>query len=267
MIRQGFYVVSAGGGGIGLTISREIADRGGIPVILDPFSKPGEGIDKYQYFPCDASDPVQVDSAISELVSQGVPIEGLVNCAGISGPTALVEDIASSEWQEIMKVNVLSCANLYRNIVPVMKKQRRGAIVSISSSCTRNGFPLRSPYVVSKAAVEMMSETMAMELGPWGIRSNVVSPGIVEGARLEEIVRRQAAKQGIDFQEAMQEFTCRTSMKTAVSSNDVARTVRFLLSDDACHISGQKINVCGNFEGYSSEMVVGPARQNGEALG
>src|SRR5690606_15026363 len=113
----------------------------------------------------------------------------------------------------------------------------------------------RAPYVVSKAALEMLSETMAMELGPWGIRSNVVVPGIVEGARIEAVAQAQADTRGISFDEAIAEFTARTSLKTMVSGADIAHSVRFLLSDEARHVSGQKLSVCGNFEGYSSEMV------------
>jgi len=260
MLRQGYYIVTAGGGGIGLEICREISRQGGIPVALDPYSDPGSEGEDFPYFQCDATDSSSVSSIIAQLSGKELAIEGLVNCAGIAGPTGLIEDIAVDDWQQVMTVNVVSAAIMVKNIAPVMKEQRRGSIVAVSSACTRNGFPQRSPYVVSKAALEMFSETMAMELGPWGIRSNVVLPGIVEGKRIDAVAQAQADTRGITYDEAIAEFTARTSLKTMVTGEDVARSVRFLLSDEARHISGQKLSICGNFEGYSSEMVAGFAR-------
>lgn len=257
MLPHGFYVVSAGGAGIGLEIARTIAVHGGTPVVLDPFSDPKSSDNNFIYYQCDVSDDTQVEAAISELEKQGQPFQGLVNCAGIAGPTALIENIEAADWSKVLGVNVISAAVLIKNIAPVMKKQRFGAIVSISSACTRNGFPQRSPYVVSKAALEMLSETMAMELGPWGIRSNVVVPGIVEGVRIEQVAQAQAKTRGITYEAAVAELTSKTSLKTMVSGGDVAASVLFLLSDAAARVSGQKLSVCGNFEGYSSEMVAG----------
>ncbi|SED70552.1 SDR family NAD(P)-dependent oxidoreductase [Rhodobacter sp. 24-YEA-8] len=260
MLRQGYYIVSAGGAGIGLAICREIAAQGGTAVALDPFNAPAETGAGILHYPCDVSDSGQVEALVAELSSGPVPIEGLVNCAGIAGPTGLIDSISAEDWERVLGINVISAAILIKNVSSVMKKQRRGAIVSISSACTRNGFPQRAPYVVSKAALEMLSETMAMELGPWGIRSNVVVPGIVEGVRIEAVAQAQADTRGISFDEAIAEFTARTSLKAMVSGEDIAKSVRFLLSDEARHVSGQKLAVCGNFEGYSSEMVAPFAR-------
>lgn len=255
MLTEGLYIVSAGGSGIGLAISQEIARCGGTPVVLDPFNDPSSIDEKIVYYQCDVSDEPSVSDVVSELSHGSAVIRGLVNCAGIAGPTDLIENIEHGDWLRVMQVNLLSATNLMRNIVPVMKKQRFGSIVSISSSCTRNGFPQRAPYVVSKAALEMLSETMAMELGPWGIRSNIVLPGVVEGPRIEHVIARQSATRGISNEQARHEFTERASMKSMVTAQDVAQSVRFLLSNEARHVSGQKISVCGNFEGYSSEMI------------
>jgi NAD(P)-dependent dehydrogenase (short-subunit alcohol dehydrogenase family) len=248
-------MVTAGGSGIGLAVAREIALRGGTPVVIDPGLSAGSLPSDWLAYASDAADPVTVNTIAKDLLATDLPVLGLVNNAGIAGPTALLEDTTLAEWDRVVRVNLLAAVNCMQSIIPIMKRQRQGAVVMVSSAATTNGFPLRSPYVATKAALEALSGTMAMELGPWGIRSNVVLPGIVAGDRVEAIIASQAARRGLDLDAARQEFTSRTSMKTMVEGADIAEAICFLLSDRARFISGQQIGVCGNFEGYSSEMI------------
>ena len=254
-LAPGYYVVTAGGSGIGLAVAQQIALRGGTPVVIDPSLRAASLPDDWLAYAADAADSTRLAEIVGDMVATGRPVLGLVNNAGIAGPTALLEDTTLAEWERVVQVNLLAAVNCMQNIVPIMKKQRRGAIVMVSSAATTNGFPLRSPYVATKAAMEALSGTIAMELGPWGIRSNVVLPGIVAGDRVEAIIASQAARRGLELEAARQEFTGRTSMKTMVEGSDIAEAICFLLSDRARFISGQQIGVCGNFEGYSSEMI------------
>lgn len=254
-LAPGYYVVTAGGSGIGLAVAQEIAARGGTPVVVDPGLNADQVPGDWLAYPADAADPAALAGIAADMVGTGRPVLGLVNNAGIAGPTALLEDTTLPDWERVVRVNLLAAVNCLQNIIPVMKKQRQGAVVMMSSAATTNGFPLRAPYVATKAALEALSDTMAMELGPWGIRCNTVLPGIVAGDRVEAIIASQAAHRGLALEAARQEFTSRTSMKTMVEGSDIAEAVCFLLSDQARFVSGQQLGVCGNFEGYSSEMI------------
>ena len=254
-LAPGYYLVTAGGAGIGLAVAQGIAARGGTPVIVDPGVNMDQMPGDWLAYAADAADPAALAGIAADMVVTGRPVLGLVNNAGIAGPTALLEDTTLSEWEHIVRVNLLATVNCLQNIIPIMKNQRRGAVVMVSSAATTNGFPLRSPYVATKAAIEALSGTMAMELGPWGIRCNVVLPGIVAGDRVEAIIASQAARRGLKLEAARQEFTSRTSMKTMVEGTDIAEAICFLLSERARFVSGQQLGVCGNFEGYSSEMI------------
>ena len=254
-LASGYYVVTAGGSGIGLAVAQEIAERGGTPVVIDPGLKDGQLPGSWLAYAVDAQDQKALASIAADLAVDERPVMGLINNAGIAGPTALVEATTLAEWERVVSVNLLSAVNCLQNIIPIMKKQRHGAVIMMSSAATTNGFPLRSAYVATKAALEALSHTMAMELGPWGIRCNTILPGIVAGERVEAIIASQANRRGLDLEAARQEFTNRTSMKAMVESADIAEAVCFLLSNRARFISGQQVGVCGNFEGYSSEMI------------
>ncbi len=254
-LTPGFYVVTAGGSGIGLAVAQEIAARGGTPVVIDPGLNAEHLPGDWLAYAADAADSAALSGIVADMVAAGRPVLGLVNNAGIAGPTALLEDTTLAEWDRVVRVNLLAAVNCLHNIIPIMKSRRQGAVVMVSSAATTNGFPLRSPYVATKAAIEALSGTMAMELGPWSIRCNVVLPGIVAGDRVEAIIASQAARRGLELEAARQEFTSRTSMKTMVEGGDIAEAICFLLSERARFISGQKLGICGNFEGYSSEMI------------
>ena len=111
---------------------------------------------------------------------------------------------------------------------------------------------MRLPYAVSKKAVIGLTETLAMELGPFNIRVNSVLPGIVEGNRVRRVLKDREEATGIPASEILKLAVSSTSMRSSVSEQEVADLILFLGSDKARHISGQIISVCGNFEGHRS---------------
>ena len=118
----------------------------------------------------------------------------------------------------------------------------------MSSVVGRLGMPLRAPYVASKWAVVGFTKTLAMELGPHGIRVNAILPGAVEGARQTAVVRAKAKAIGVSYTELEAELLKATSLRKKISSQDVANAITFLCSEAGSSISGQSISVCGNAE-------------------
>jgi 3-oxoacyl-[acyl-carrier protein] reductase len=119
----------------------------------------------------------QVDRAVSETVERFGRLDVLVNNAGISRHRPL-EEMSVKMFESVMKVNVTGTFICCRAVTPIMKQQKRGKIVNISSLGGRTGRPgVAVNYAASKAAVIGLTQTLARELGPSGIRVNAIAPG------------------------------------------------------------------------------------------
>jgi NAD(P)-dependent dehydrogenase (short-subunit alcohol dehydrogenase family) len=130
----------------------------------------------------------------------------------------------------------------------MMKRQRGGAIILTSSTAGLYGFPNRSPYCASKWALNGLMKTLAMELGPFGIRANSICPGAVEGGRMESVLEKEAALKKTTRDALYRGYAQGTSLRAFVRAEDVAATALFLGSDAAAMISGQVIAVDGHTE-------------------
>lgn len=175
-------------------------------------------------------------------------IDVLANFVGIAGPRALLEEISDEDWQASMQVNVAGTFYTMRAVAPGMKRRRSGAIVNISSASTRTGIPGRTPYVVSKYAVEGLTRNAARELGPFNVRCNAVLPGALKNARMDFVIERVAMARGITPADCEAEFLRYSSMRTRIAQQEIADMVVFLSSDRAPHVTGQLIEVSGGHE-------------------
>ena len=110
------------------------------------------------------------------------------------------------------------------------------------------GYPNRAPYAAAKWAVIGLMKTLAMELGPFGIRANAICPGSVEGPRMEGVLAREAAAKGMTRDQVYAGYAAGTSMRSFVEARDVAEMAVFLGSDAARMVSGQVIAVDGHTE-------------------
>ncbi len=168
--------------------------------------------------------------------------------AGIAGPTAAVEDIALEDWRNCVSVNLEGAFLAAKFAAPIMKAAGRGSIVVTSSTAGQHGYPFRAPYAAAKWAVIGLTKTLAMELGPYGVRANAICPGAVEGARMEGVLAREAAAKGMTRDEVYEGYAAGTSMKRFVEAEDIANMAVFLASDAARLVSGQVIAVDGHTE-------------------
>ena len=174
-------------------------------------------------------------------------LDVLVNNAGISGPTAEVEDIDPADWDQTIAVNLNGHFYCTRKAIPLLKKSR-GSIISIASTVAFMGCPGRAPYTASKWAIIGLTKTLAMELGPHGIRVNAICPGSVDGDRVEGVIERDAESHGVTAKEIRDVYLRQSSLRTFTKPEDVANMALFLASDLASNISGQAIGVDGHTE-------------------
>ncbi|AZV77415.1 SDR family oxidoreductase [Parasedimentitalea marina] len=168
--------------------------------------------------------------------------------AGVAGPTAKVEDVALADWQACVSVNLEGAFLAAKYAAPLMKAAGTGSIVVTSSTAGQFGYPNRAPYSAAKWAVIGLTKTLAMELGPHGIRANVICPGAVEGPRIEGVLEREAAAKGMTRDEVYDGYASGTSMGRFVEASDIANMAVFLSSDAARLVSGQVIAVDGHTE-------------------
>jgi NAD(P)-dependent dehydrogenase (short-subunit alcohol dehydrogenase family) len=128
----------------------------------------------------------------------------------------------------------------------MMKRQEAGVMLLTSSTVGYFGYPHRAPYAAAKWAVLGLMKTLAMELGPHGIRANALCPGAVEGPRMEAVMDREAATKGMTRQQIYEGYASGTSMRTWVTGADIANMAVFLASPEARFVSGQVISVDGH---------------------
>jgi len=189
-----------------------------------------------------------VQTAFSKILDQFGHIDVLVNCVGVPGPTAALEDIDIQEWNNVFAVNVSGVFHCMKMVTPSMKARKSGAIINYSSSSTNVGLPNRTPYIASKSAVEGLTHTAARELGPYNIRCNAILPGVIDNERMQSIIEQNAQKENITVAEMEQKYLKYVSMRTKISPEELADLTVYLASDAARHLTGQMIELSGLLE-------------------
>lgn len=196
----------------------------------------------------DVSDEAGMAALFADLETEWGGLDVLCANAGVAGPTALVEDVELEDWKACVSVNLEGAFLAAKFAAPLMKRQGSGAMVLTSSTAGIYGYPNRAPYAAAKWGVIGLMKTLAMELGPFGIRANAICPGAVEGARMEGVLEREAAAKGMTRDAVYAGYASGTSMRSFVEAADVANMAVFLGSDAARLVSGQVIAVDGHTE-------------------
>lgn len=247
--RAARVLITAGGSGIGRAMAEGFAAAGHqvwvTDVNADSLSDLPAG---WQASVVDAADEGSVAALFAEVREQWGGLDVLCANAGIAGPTALIEDIALEDWRKCVSVNLEGCFLAAKYAAPLMKAARAGSIIVTSSTAGQYGYPNRAPYASAKWAVIGLMKTLAMELGPYGVRANAICPGAVEGPRMEGVLEREAAAKGMSRDQVYEGYASGTSMRSFVEARDIANMAVFLGSDAARLVSGQVIAVDGHTE-------------------
>ena len=188
------------------------------------------------------------EDAMAAVIAEAGPLDVLCANAGIAGPTALIEDIDLADWRQCVSVNLEGAFLAAKHAAPAMKAAGKGSIVLTSSTAGQYGFPNRAPYASAKWAIIGLMKTLAMELGPFGVRANAICPGSVEGPRMDGLLDRESAAKGIDRDALYEAYVLGISMRSFVRASDIADMAVFLGSEKARMVSGQVIAVDGHLE-------------------
>jgi NAD(P)-dependent dehydrogenase (short-subunit alcohol dehydrogenase family) len=251
---QGLRVlVTAGAAGIGRAIAQTFALHGARVHICDADQAALEACGSAQpdisRSLTDVSRVDEVNRLFADVTRELGGLDVLVNNAGISGPTAKVEDILPADWERCIAVDLNGMFYCTRLAMPLLKangRERGGSIVNLSSVAGRLGFGMRTPYAAAKWGVVGFTKSLALEAGPDGIRVNCIQPGDVEGERINRVIQAKAEAFGVSFEQQKQSLLDTISLRSFVSAQDIANMALFLASDAGKHISGQALSVCGD---------------------
>jgi NAD(P)-dependent dehydrogenase (short-subunit alcohol dehydrogenase family) len=250
-------IITAAGAGIGREIATRFADEGAQVHVCDVDQ---QGLDHFRsqhpdISPArvDVADEAAVDAWLRNALSELGGCDVLVNNAGISGPTAAVEEMTLDTWRQCLAINLDAQMLTCRRVVPVMKAQRSGCIINMSSTAGLFGCPFRTPYAAAKWAVIGFTKSVAAEAGPFNIRCNAICPGSVDGDRMDRVIAAEAAKTGKSQDKVRAEYASGTSLRRFAKASEIADLCQYLASDAAKFISGQAISVDGHTETYHSE--------------
>lgn len=229
-------VVTGGGRGLGRTIARRLLEAGLRVVVtgrdadvLERAAAEIGGGDRILAVPCDVSDSAAVDELRARVEAWAAPVTVLVNNAGVPGPTASLVDVEPDAWDAVMAVNVRGVYLCCRAFLPGMVERGDGDIINVASVSGKRPLTRRTPYCASKMAVIGLTRTLAVEVGPAGVRVNTLSPGYVRGPRMQGVLEREASATGESLDDIEREFVSRTALQRMVEEDEVADAVMALL--------------------------------------
>ncbi len=245
-------LITAAASGIGRATAQAFLDAGAKVYICDVDAKALEktlkGEMRLAGMVADVGDEAQVGALFKAALGHLGGLDILINNAGIAGPTALVEDVSLADWRRCLSVNLDGAFLCARQAAPILKKQKSGSIINLSSTAGLFGFARRTPYCSAKWAIVGLTKTLAMELGPYGVRCNAICPGAVEGDRIDGVIARDAEARGLTEAQVREEYTRGCSLRTMIKAEDIASAMLFLTSAAGAKITGQAVPVDGHTE-------------------
>lgn len=192
----------------------------------------------------DLREPDAARNMVEKVMGEFGRIDILVNNSGAEGPIMPVSEMDPAGWDELLAVNLtgaMLCSRyaLEKSMIP----RKSGNIVNLASAAGRKGLPNRSPYCSSKFAIIGLTQSLASEVGHYGIRVNAIAPGAVEGERIERVSKIAAKNLGVPYKKIVESSNARSALGRMVTPEEVASLAVFLASDWSSGITGQTINI------------------------
>lgn len=242
-------LITGGGSGIGRAVALRLAREGCDIALLEIAKATAESTAaevkavgrKATVAEGDVSNPASVKAAVDALNGQGAPFDILINNAGIARLGSMLT-ISEKDWRDTFAVNVDGIFNVTRAVVPGMVERRGGAVVNLASWLGRRGYPPFAAYAASKFAVVGITQSLAPEVAPAGVRVNAVCPGLIVGTPMRAQLDATAAAAGLPPAE---ERAKTIPLGRTGTAEDVAGVICFLCSDEAAYVSGACYDVTG----------------------
>lgn len=246
----GIAIVTGAGSGIGAAISRELAARGHVVVPTDvdegAAARTGDACGSPAAYGLDVTDARQVADVVATIVGRHGALRTFVSNAGISKMRRFL-DVTPAELDATLSVNlrgVFLCGQVAARAM--VAGGSGGVIVNVASMAGKQGkVPFLSDYVASKFGVVGLTQAMAVELAPHGIRVNSVCPGYVATPMQDRELAWEADLRGSSVEEVRRGYVADTPLGRLEEPADVAKVVAFLAGDDSAFVTGEAIAVNG----------------------
>ena len=196
----------------------------------------------------DVTDEDQMQHFFAQVTERFAGVDIFISNAGTGGPAGPLDELQYDAWQACLSVNLNGAFLGARWASEMMRAQGAGVILFMSSSSGLHGVPMRSPYVAAKWGLIGLTKTLAMELGPSGVRVNAICPGAVEGDRMQHVLEIEANATARSLEEIRQQYSQGVSLRRFVSPEDIADMAVFLSSEAARQVTGQALAVDGHTE-------------------
>lgn len=237
-------VTGAAGAGIGRATARRLAAAGASVVVTDVHERrtneTAEAL--HAEFPSvrvagkllDGGDAAAIARVVAEVRDELGPIDVLVNNAAVN-PFGEVDTLSVEDWDRCVAVDITGPWLLIKAVLPDMKQKGGGVIINVSSVAAYTAPEREAPYAAAKAALHSLTRTVAREAGPYGVRCNVVAPGLIWTRFMEK------------YEEQFRPEVERTPLRRWGTPEDVADVVLFLASDQSRFITGEALTVSGGW--------------------
>ena len=243
VLNQKVAIVTGAGQGMGAAIARLFADNGAMVVLNDIAEESVRMVTeeinsaggKAVYIIGDVTDEKDVQKTVALAVKEFGSVHIMINNAGVLFPTPL-EDISTEEYDLVVDVSMKGCFLYSREVAPIMKKQKWGRIINMSSSAGRSVSTLGGcHYTAAKAGMLGLTRSIARELAPFDITVNAVCPGLIDTEMVDKEVTPERLKQYLDS----------FPIPRLGTPLEAAHTFLFLASEEAAYITGASIDING----------------------
>ena len=253
-LKDRVVVITGAASGIGRSTALLMAQEGAVQFLMD-IDEPGlretlkqlrTGKERTYLLKVDVSEEGEIRHAFETVTQSTKRLDVLVCNAGVVrvGP---IEDFPEEDFDLLIRVNLKGTQNCCKHAIPYFKRQRAGSIITFASVAAHVGQAQHAHYCSTKAAILGFTRALALDLAPWGIRVNSISPGATDTPMLRRDVARQAMTRGIAESMVRKEFEVEGVMGRWANPHEIASGVLFLASDDSSYMTGADLRLDGGW--------------------
>lgn len=247
-LKDKVVIVTGAGKGIGRGIAYMFAEAGSRVIIATKFDDEGKAVEqeliqagyRAKYIQADVSDEISVINLLDKVTAENHHIDVLVNNAGVTLFKSILE-ASIADWNNVIDTDLkgvfLCCKYVAKHMI---SKKRPGSIINISSNHAYRTLPDTEIYAAAKGGVNAMTRSLAISLGPYGIRVNTVCPGFTDTPHYRTWLNEKENTQGV-----ASEINDLHALKKISTPKDIANMVVFLASDKSANITGSDFLVDG----------------------
>ncbi|MFX1477489.1 MAG: SDR family NAD(P)-dependent oxidoreductase [Promethearchaeota archaeon] len=253
-VKDKIVVLTGAASGIGRSTAVLFAKEGAIQILSDidevglkqTYNLIKEGRENITIMKVDVTKPDEVKNMIETTIEKFGQIDILIANAGIVR-VGYIEDFPDSDYDLLINVNMKGTHYTCKYAVPYFKKQKSGSIITLASVAAHIGQVAHANYCSTKAGVLGYTRALALDLAPYNVRVNSVSPGATDTPMLQSDVAKQARDRGVPYEEVKKEFEQEGIMGRWATPEEIAAGILFLATEEASYITGADLRIDGGW--------------------